>query len=126
VPTLLLRMTHQGHSVTTFTCGFTQPRGNDSGKPPHSCHRSGIANHRCHTGISTHRVHYPQHRPSGYRAAPTGALSRSACASCSHRQESCTYSPRPTRREPAYYRSSGPAVPDTVPAYLPKDDLGKP
>ena len=32
VPTLLLRMTHQGHSLTTFTCGFTQPGDNDSGK----------------------------------------------------------------------------------------------
>ena len=41
VPTLLLRMTHQGHSVTTFTCGFTHPRGNDSGKPPRNCRRSG-------------------------------------------------------------------------------------
>src|ERR1700749_2336857 len=41
VPTLLLRMTHQGHSATTFTCGFTHPGGNDSGKPPRSCRQSG-------------------------------------------------------------------------------------
>jgi hypothetical protein len=26
-------MTHQGHSLTTFTCGFTQPGGNDSAIP---------------------------------------------------------------------------------------------
>jgi hypothetical protein len=32
VPTLLLRMTHQGHSLTTFRCGFTQSDRNDSGK----------------------------------------------------------------------------------------------
>src|SRR5215472_13357864 len=41
VPTLLLRMTHQGHSATTFTCGFTHPGGNDSGKLPRSCRQSG-------------------------------------------------------------------------------------
>jgi len=63
VPTLLLRMTHQGHSVTTFTCGFTQPHDNDSGKPPRSCRRSGIANHRCHTGISTQKSALPVTSP---------------------------------------------------------------
>jgi hypothetical protein len=31
VPTMLLRMTHQDHSATTFTCGFTHLGGNDSG-----------------------------------------------------------------------------------------------
>ena len=43
VPTLLLRMTQQGHSLTTFTCGFTQPDGNDSAKLPRSCRQSGSA-----------------------------------------------------------------------------------
>ena len=28
---MLLRMTHQDHSATTFTCGFTHLGGNDSG-----------------------------------------------------------------------------------------------
>jgi hypothetical protein len=34
-------MTHQGHSATTFTCGFTHPGGNDSGKLLRSCRQSG-------------------------------------------------------------------------------------
>jgi hypothetical protein len=42
VPTQLLRMTHQGHSAITFTCGFTHPGGNDSEKLLRSCQQSGI------------------------------------------------------------------------------------
>ena len=53
VPTLLLRMTHQGHSVTTFTCGFTHLSGNDSGKPRRSCRQSGKERHKRHIRIST-------------------------------------------------------------------------
>jgi mycothiol synthase len=53
VPTLLLRMTHQGHSVTTFTCGFTHLGGNDSAKLRRSCRQSGNARHKRHTRIST-------------------------------------------------------------------------
>jgi hypothetical protein len=34
-------MTHQGHSATTFTCGFTHPGGNDSGKLRRNGRQSG-------------------------------------------------------------------------------------
>ena len=109
VPTLLLRMTHQGHSATTFTCGFTHLGGNDSGKLRRSCRRSGKKRHKRHIRISTQKSHKPSHRPFRHERVEKWTLERSGCACSGQGQESCTYSPRPSRPEPAYYRSSGPA-----------------
>jgi hypothetical protein len=50
-------MTHQGHSLTTFTCGFTQPGGNDSGKVRRNLHQSGKGYHRGHNGITAKDAH---------------------------------------------------------------------
>jgi hypothetical protein len=88
VPTLLLRMTHQGHSATTFTCGFTQQRGNDSGNLPRSCRQSGIDHHRCHIRISGQKVYNSQHHSPKHGLVPTRTVSRFGCARCGHRQES--------------------------------------
>jgi len=62
-------MTHQGHSLTTFTCGFTQPDGNDSGNRQRGCRQSGMACHTDRYGIrrqSTYAVKHgldPDRRP---------------------------------------------------------------
>jgi hypothetical protein len=57
VPTLLLRMTHQGHSPTTFTCGFTQLSGNDSSKLRRSSRQSCNAGPRGNTSIFRQSMH---------------------------------------------------------------------
>jgi len=54
-------MTHQGHSPTTFTCGFTQLGGNDSAKLPRSSYQSGIGRHKHHIRIPVKSTDTLQH-----------------------------------------------------------------
>jgi mycothiol synthase len=72
VPTLLLRMTHQGHSPTTFTCGFTQLSGNDSAKLPRSSRQSGKGRHKHHIRIPIKSTYMIQQRSLPAKPDKTG------------------------------------------------------